>query len=520
MRVNAVIKTSTSFSIISQSSIALNVAAIDWYISWHTDEYKFISFCCTHWLRNAAIRASGYRITGENMNAQDWFNDKKNIKKSEKKYAHFDVRTDIQKAQRYISDPEKVAKHGFYPMIHYKKDMSRYSGKTHKIKNKERDICYSAHIDRCIFQYYSAILNESYNSLIKKMGIGDVPVAYRTDLHKSNVQCAVEAINFIRKTESGYVLIGDFTHFFDNLKHDYLREQLLTLLGTDKLPADQEAVFHNITRYSLFERDDLLDINDLPHTRAGIKKLNARKRVLSTQEFKRYKYKIKRNDKDYGIPQGSPISACYANIYMLTADKKIADRVKESYGRYMRYSDDFIIVLPESSEAKDLIKYVVDCLFKDGSPEKIPGVTLEPEKTQIFHFDRNGLRNVGKNFLTDADTSHNAVNFLGFQYDGKEVTVRAKTISKYYYRMHRKAIGIAHQKIKNGYDCFKGADKLYAKYSERGKRGLRGNFFTYMDRAEREFPDDPISRDTSRHMIRIRKTLKKHSKTLDTDANG
>ena len=100
------------------------------------------------------------------------------------------------------------------------------------------------------------------------------------------------------------------------------------------------------------------------------------------------------------------------------------------------------------------------------------------------------------------------------------MTVRAKTIGKYYYRMRRKAIGIAHQKVKNGYDCFKGADKLYAKYSERGKRGLRGNFFTYIDKAEHEFPDDPISRDTARHMIKIRKTLKANSGTSDTDDNG
>ena len=45
--------------------------------------------------------------------------------------------------------------------------------------------------------------------------ISNVAVAYRTDLGKSNIQFAKEAFDHIRQMCSCYVMIGDFTDFFD-----------------------------------------------------------------------------------------------------------------------------------------------------------------------------------------------------------------------------------------------------------------------------------------------------------------
>lgn len=45
-----------------------------------------------------------------------------------------------------------------------------------------------------------------------------------------------------------------------------------------------------------------------------------------------------------GIPQGTPISAALANVYMLHFDKRINDAVKPLKGIYRRYSDDMIVV--------------------------------------------------------------------------------------------------------------------------------------------------------------------------------
>ena len=52
-----------------------------------------------------------------------------------------------------------------------------------------------------------------------------------------------------------------------------------------------------------------------------------------------------------GVPQGSPISATLANIYMLSADKQLHEYVTSFGGFYMRYSDDFMIVLPDKGDS-------------------------------------------------------------------------------------------------------------------------------------------------------------------------
>ena len=182
------------------------------------------------------------------MDVKAWISNPKVIAKSKKGYAHFDLRTDITKASEYVTNPEKVARHSFYPFIHYVKRMDKYNKKT-GVKQKKRDICYAAHLDRCIYQYYSALLNENYNSYLKEQGISSVPVAYRTDLQKSNIHIAKEAFQFIRENKNCLVLIGDFTGFFDCLDHHYLKQQWCKVMGYDFLPPDHYAVFKNVTRY-------------------------------------------------------------------------------------------------------------------------------------------------------------------------------------------------------------------------------------------------------------------------------
>lgn len=115
------------------------------------------------------------------MTDYDWLHSADTIKRSKKPYAHFDLRTDIGKQAPYISNPHKVATHGFYPFIHYKIKMTKFN-KDEGTSVKERDICYAAHIDRCIFQYYSFILNRLYNERVLNDGLSDVAIAYRTNI--------------------------------------------------------------------------------------------------------------------------------------------------------------------------------------------------------------------------------------------------------------------------------------------------------------------------------------------------
>ena len=120
------------------------------------------------------------------MTGTDWLNSEAAVARSKKPYAHFDWRTDIAQQREYIANPCNVATHGFYPFIHYEKRTLKFNKKKGR-KEKKRDICYAAHIDRCIYQYYSFLLNSLYNERVKQDGISDVAVAYRTDLHESNI---------------------------------------------------------------------------------------------------------------------------------------------------------------------------------------------------------------------------------------------------------------------------------------------------------------------------------------------
>lgn len=71
------------------------------------------------------------------MDIKAWISNPKVIANSKKGYAHFDLRTDITKVSEYISNPEKVARHSFYPFIHYVMRMDKYNKKT-GVKPKTR----------------------------------------------------------------------------------------------------------------------------------------------------------------------------------------------------------------------------------------------------------------------------------------------------------------------------------------------------------------------------------------------
>lgn len=422
---------------------------------------------------------------------------------STRKYAHFDKRTNLKKSWDYVTNPSKVAKHPFYPFIHHTLTFKKYNGAS--IKLKEREICYSAHLDRCIYQYYGFLLNEKYNRYSRKYRFSDSAIAYRNNMQgENNIHFAKRAFDFV-KQHACYIMVGDFTHFFDELDHKYLKQKICTVLETRSLSPDFYAVFKNITRYSKWDLKHILEINGLSESDEDRIKLNSQTMVLSKEQFSNNSKRCIKANENYGIPQGSAISAVLSNVYMIDFDRLFNDFVTQRGGLYLRYSDDFLIVLPCGSDGA-----FTEC-FKNIRTiiESIPRVILQPDKTQIYQYDGDVIRCRSTDFIDGSKTDSNTLNYLGFSFDGNRITIRDKTLSKYYYRLYRKiktivkAKGVTSQGNKISYH------NLYMKYSKKGAAVGKGNFLSYVKRAEEIFGDkSEVGRVSKVHFQKIRRKLR------------
>ena len=101
------------------------------------------------------------------------------------------------------------------------------------------------------------------------------------------------------------------------LDHILMRNELAGLLGLARLEGHHANVWKNVTRYSWVETVDLDKLLG--------KKRNAHGRVCSPSDFAdhvrgRTDGLVQTHDQIFGIPQGTPVSGLYANIYLRTFD--------------------------------------------------------------------------------------------------------------------------------------------------------------------------------------------------------
>ncbi len=211
-----------------------------------------------------------------------------------KPYAHFDLRVSLSmpSIRKYVMDRHKVVTHSFYPFIHFEKKNSRYGKKGPK---KPRELYYCSHLDRCVYQRYAFLLNYQYNIWACENNIDDVAIAYRDNLGKNNIDFAKDAFNAIRSFPQCFILVGDFTNFFDNLEHQYLKKMMCEVLGVERLPQDYFSVFKNITRFSSWDWKDIVKAAGENITERGIrKKINSKDTVLTKEQFQKNKKDIKK----------------------------------------------------------------------------------------------------------------------------------------------------------------------------------------------------------------------------------
>lgn len=206
---------------------------------------------------------------------------------------------------------------------------------------------------------------------------------------------------------------------------------------------------------------------------------------------------VQKNQQSYGIPQGAPISDLIANFYLLYFDKAVFEYVKKLGGRYMRYSDDILLILPGGVlEAHSAREFVGKEITNFGAQ-----LVIKEKKTCIVQFKQSSE---GLKFQhIQGPQGKNGLEYLGFCFDGKNVRIRNSTISRFY----RKVAGAARKEAFKHVERSSSADVStllksfnFSLLSQRFTRVKRTDFqgddvrtwtfWTYLKRAAACFGDD------------------------------
>lgn len=411
-----------------------------------------------------------------------------------KRYAHFDKRMSVKEAKKLLCNENIIKNHGFFPFVHYtikSKKIENVNDKVYAKKEpKKREIYYCAHFDRYIYQHYAHQLGTVYNDYVTKNGIDDCVGAYRINKGKCNIDISYEMFKFIKKTENAIIIVGDFTGFFDNLNHQNLKRRLEVILNS-KIDNNLYKAFKSLTRFKYIDIRDLYDYYTYRNKKRSEKYyMRKLEQLMTVEEFRIFiksrntvtgeKY-LKENKDDFGIVQGSPMSGLLANIYMIDFDKEMHEFAIKNNGKYLRYSDDFMLVIKHTEninlfEVYDTIQKLVSSAGK---------IELEKRKTNIYKYNNEKIYCIN-DMIFNTNNTTDVVNFLGFSFDGKSASIRDKTISKYFYKLNRKIKqflrGKKNIKVKNIYDKFS-----FQGENKKNSKGNKGNFITYVKRSEQVF---------------------------------
>lgn len=490
---------------------------------------------------------------------KDWFKDRG--------YLHFTNRTPISKRKsifKYITSKQKVTSHSFSPLIFKEIKQRRYkisdfngiSKRSHKkvkkgkvVSNKKvREILYASHIDAHIFTYYTQKkIAPSYETYLKqKPLLSECVTAYRqirTDCGKSfknNVHFAKDVFNEIKTRNDCVALVLDIENFFPSLNHKKLKLAWANILGHKTLPKDHYNLFKATTRFSYVRLKDLKNKNG--HFDEKLIASNRKKGKVSF--FENIKeliesdviiHKNQKKDKKgvlKGIPQGLPISALLANIYMLEFDEAIINKLcNENNVFYRRYSDDIIILCK-----KEEINKVENIILNEIKNVKLK-ISIEKTEKILFKRDSNKLQSFKIN--KDGSLKKNIpLNYLGFEFYGYQTLIKSKNLAKFYRAMkqtikrkHKRVESIKKNTLLDEAPIFK--RKIYRLYSFKGvktrkiktrkvefingkqnsktfDRKFRGNYLRYAYKASEELNAPEIKRQLKNHWKILQKNILKY----------
>lgn len=365
------------------------------------------------------------------------------------------------------------------------------------------------------------------------------------------------------KTGKCCVLKFDIKSFFSRIDHEILKRAWAKVLGLQRLPPDHFNVFNATTRFSYIMLDDLrisksksgkkgpFDEKKLAsHTKSGIlaffespKELREK---IGNKEIKLHKYPFRNSDGEpVGIPQGLPISAVLANIYLFDFDSTIVNEIVEPFNcYYRRYSDD-IIVLCDQSQAERILELVNDLIQKSK-------VEISKEKTERFDF--SSINVAGQQRLTsiknDSGVSKIGVPFsyLGFEFYSYQTLIKSNNLAKFYRRMinavkskSRRALQEAANSpdkkpiiyrrqlyklytslplsatttVRNKKWLEKNILGNYVRKTKKMEKKQRSNYISYVHRASEIMEEPKIWRQIRNHIKILNQAIQKHLRAIE-----
>lgn len=397
-----------------------------------------------------------------------------------KGYYHISPQTggtwsDFKNIEKKILDSNFVARYAFYPLLHTvikerkykklpkeidcKKRVHSYVDTEGNVnKNiKERPLHYANHFDALIMSYYAEKLQTLYDNELKtNFELDKCVTAYRkiqveniSDKNKGNIHFAKEVFDEVKRrtsnTSETIVMAFDIKSFFSSLNHSFLYSKWANLLGLKELPNDHLNVFKATTNFSFIYKNDLKRLGKYPSNKFDEKRLaqirnnnGFRAYFESPKDFrtcvKEGKIHIYQNafknkiGEKIGIPQGLPISAVLANLYLLDFDKTIIKLLVEQENCfYRRYSDDIIIICTPQQ-----MNHVNDIVTNEMKRQE---VEISKEKTEIFKFESQISEITSLKKKGDEWIPKQPLIYLGFEFYGNKTLIRSTNLSKFYRRM-------------------------------------------------------------------------------------
>lgn len=444
------------------------------------------------------------------MNRTDWnrFKDKEtkggSVPEGKRKYLHFDRKVNFSSTasflKKFLSDPEKVSTKSFYPFIKQIIRTPRYkavNGAKNKRKKdvKEREIYYASHFDSLVYSYYSILLDRKYEELITGHKISDSVTAYRK-LGMNNVDFAKEAFDYIKNKGECVAITFDINGFFDNLNHKILKKSWCRVLEKDSLPEDHYSVYKTLTKFSFVLKKDL--DSELTGSASNIYS----SRICSPKQFReiiRNNGLVQTNANEFGIPQGSPMSAVLSNIYMLEFDKEMVAFISGKNGLYRRYSDDILLVVgvEDLSSVKTFFYKLVNKFGLESKEEK--------ESIRFFKLYQKALKSFDEKGIVKS------LQYLGFTFDGSRTLIRSSSISRYYRKM-RNNVRLTVKKTlgKKSRSSKVSKRKLYKRFTHKGIRGEGiSNFIGYVYKANEKMGGKDIRSQVSGHVDKLNEAIEK-----------